>query len=95
MVKTLLSMQGAQVQSLVEGLRSCMHGQNKVSSHWGKTKQVYPPFLKNIFGCAGPSLVWGLFSGYREQGLLIVLAFLVAEHRLYGSGLSSYSAWAQ
>ena len=93
MVNTLLSMQGAQVQSLVEGLRSCMHSQNKVSSHWGKTS--IPPFLKNVFGCAGPSSVWGLFCSCREQGLLIVLASLVAEHGLYSSGLSSYSAWAQ
>ena len=51
MVNTLLSMQGAQVQSLVEGLRSCMHSQNKVSSHWGKTS--IPPFLKMFLAVLG------------------------------------------
>ena len=64
-----------------------------------------------IFGCGGSLLLHGLFSGRSEQGLLftavqgllIAVAYPVAEHRLLGlrasvaaaRGLSSWGVQAQ
>lgn len=55
-----------------------------------------------LFGCAWPLLLHRLFSGCGEQGplfiavhgLLIAVTPLVAEHRLWAHGLSSWSTWA-
>ena len=68
-----------------------------------------PPFKKKnylfIYGCAGSSLLYRLFSSCVNRGyfvlavlrLLILMASLVAEHRLYLGhvGFSSCQMWAQ
>ena len=62
-------------------------------------------FKKLLFllGCAGPSLLRGLFSSCDEWGLLALVACrlltavpsLATEHGLWGTGFSSCSTWAQ
>ena len=43
---------------------------------------ILPSILLGGGGCAGSSMLHGLFSSCSEQGLLAVVAFLVVEHGL-------------
>ena len=45
-----------------------------------------------IFGCAGSSLMHGLLSNGSAHRLLIVVAFLIAEHGLQGMRASVVAA---
>ena len=46
-----------------------------------------------IFGCAGSSLLHRALSSCSEQGLLIVVASLAAEHGSRHAGFSSCGRW--